>query len=241
MDNNTKTGISPSTLGRERKRYLEMSQLDGVTKRQIEAQMKIDAKRYAKKLNKDISFDDYKADIETLPKSSNTGKRESDKVERDTLIVETQELNAINNLAIESQRGNVTLTDGDKVKVFNAMGKCGDTLATHLHKAFDGVQALTMIHAPNSLLCVHIAGWEDGSKNYRFQYAPRKLPITKRSGYRDDSFNAPVYELPKKKQSTKKSQSPKKSQSQAKVEPPTPETPETPPTPEPEPEPEPQS
>jgi len=61
--------------------------------------------------------------------------------------------------------------------------------------AFDKVGAMTMIHAPNSLLCVHIAGWEDGSKNFRYQYAPRKLPITKRSGYRDDSFTAPVYSL----------------------------------------------
>jgi len=57
VDNNTKTGISPSTLGRERKRYFEMSQLDGVTKKQVLAQMRLDAKRYAKKLNKDISFE----------------------------------------------------------------------------------------------------------------------------------------------------------------------------------------
>lgn len=195
VDNNTKTGISPSTLGRERKRYLEMSQLDGVTKKQVEAQMKLDAKRYTKKLTKDISFEDYKADIETLPKAANTGKRESDKVERDKLIAETQELNAINNLAIQSHRGEVSLTDSDKVNAFDAMGVAGDTLATHMVNAFDKVGAMTMIHAPNSLLCVHIAGWEDGSKNFRYQYAPRKLPITKRSGYRDDSFTAPVYSI----------------------------------------------
>ena len=195
VDNNTKTGISPSTLGRERKRYFEMSQLDGVTKKQVEAQMKLDAKRYAKKLNKPISFEDYKADIETLPQRSNSGKREADKVTRDTLIVETQELNAVNNLAILSHRGEVTLTEADKVKAFDAMGERGDTLASHMNTAFDGVKALTMIHAPDNLLCVHIAGWEDGSKNYRFQYAPRKLPITKRSGYRDDSFTAPVYNV----------------------------------------------
>jgi len=134
--------------------------------------------------------------IETLPKASNSGKREADKVTRDTLIVETQELNAVNNLAILSHRGEVSLTDADKVKAFDAMGERGDTLASHLNTAFDGVKALTMIHAPENLLCVHIAGWEDGSKNYRFQYAPRKLPITKRSGYRDDSFTAPVYQVP---------------------------------------------
>ena len=195
VDNNTKTGISPSTLGRERKRYLEMSQLDGVTKKQVLAQMKLDAKRYAKKLNKDISFEDYKADIETLPKASNTGKRESDKQTRDQLILETQELNAVNNLAILSHRGEVSLTDSDKVKAFDAMGERAHTLAEHMYTAFDGVKALTMIHAPESLLCVHIAGWEDGSKNFRFQYAPRKMPITKRSGYRDDSFTAPVYQV----------------------------------------------
>ena len=195
MDNNTKTGISPSTLGRERKRYLEMSALDGVTKKQVLAQMKLDAKRYAKKLSKDISFEDYKADIETLPKSSNTGKREADKVTRDELITQTQDFNAVANLAIQSQRSEVSLTDEQKVIAFDEMGKRGDILAHHLTTAFDGVKALTMIHAPDDLLCVHIAGWEDGSKNYRFQYAPRKLPITKRSGYRDDSFTAPVFEI----------------------------------------------
>ena len=195
VDSNTKTGISPSTLGRERKRYLEMSQLDGVTKKQVQAQMKLDAKRYAKKLSKNISFDDYKADIETLPKATNSGKRESDKAERDTLINETQDLNAIANLAILSHRGEVSLTEANKIAAFDAMGTAGDVLATHMVTAFDKVGAVTMIHAPGSLLCVHIAGWEDGSKNLRFQYAPRKLPITKRSGYRDDSLTAPVYNM----------------------------------------------
>jgi len=199
VDNNTKTGISPSTLGRERKRYQEMSQLDGVTKRQVQAQMKLDAQRYAKKLDKVITFEDYKADIETLPKASNTGKRESDKLERDLLILETQGVNAIANLAIQSTRGDVTLTPADKVLAFDCLGDAGNTLANHMVNAFDKVGAMTMIHAPNGLLCVHIAGWEDGSKNYRFQYAPRKLPITKRSGYRDDSFTAPVFEIPRAK------------------------------------------
>jgi len=196
VDNNTKTGISPSTLGRERKRYSEMSELDEVTKKQVDAQMRLDAKRYAKKLNKDISFEDYKTDIETLPQRSGTGKREAEKVTRDALIVETQEVNAVNNLAILSHRGEVELVDAQKIEVFDAMGEKADILASHLHTAFDGVKALTMIHAPDNLLCVHIAGWEDGSKNLRFQYAPRKIPITKRSGYRDDSFEAPIYQLP---------------------------------------------
>jgi len=195
VDTTTKTGISPSTLGRERKRYFELSQLDGVTKKQIEAQMKVDAKRYAKKLNKEISFEDYKLDIETLPQRTNSGKREHDKVERDALIVETQHLNAPINLAILSDRGEVELSNADKVIAFNELGKHGNILTTHLVSAFDKVGAMTMLHAPQSLLCVHIAGWEDGSKNLRFQYAPRKLPITKRSGYRDDSFIAPIFEI----------------------------------------------
>ena len=199
VDNNTKTGISPSTLGRERKRYFEMGELAGVTKKQVIAQMKLDAKRYAKKMSKDISFDDYKTDIETLPQRGGNGKREADKLERDALIVETQELNAVTNLAIQSQRGEVTLSDGDKVKAFDIIGQRGDTLAEHLHTAFDKVGALTMVHAPDSLLCVHIAGWEDGSKNLRFQYSPRKVPITKRSGYRDDSMVAPVHQIPEPK------------------------------------------
>lgn len=195
MDNNTKTGISPSTLGRERKRYAEMLELDGVGEKTVTAQMKIDAKRYAKKLNKEISFEDYKTDIETLPQRSGTGKRESDKSERDELIIQTQSVNAVTNLAIESHRGEVELSDSDKVIAFDAMGERGDTLAAHLHTAFDKIGGLTMIHAPDGLLSVHIAGWEDGSKNLRYQYAPRKIPISKRSGYRDDSFNAPIFEI----------------------------------------------
>ena len=195
MDNNTKTGISPSTLGRERNRYSEMLALDGVTEEQVVEQMKLDAMRYAVKLSKAVSFEDYKADIETLPKRTNTGKREADKVTRDELIVETQDVTAVINLAIKSQRGEVTLSDEEKIRAFDAMGEAGDTLATHMQVAFDNVGALTMIHAPDGLLCVHISGWEDGSKNLRFQYAPRKLPITKRSGYRDDSWTAPVLDL----------------------------------------------
>jgi len=196
MSNENKTGISPSTLGRERKRYLEMSQVKGVTKKQVTAQMRIDAKRYALKLKKDISFEDFKTDIETLPKRTGTGKREANKLERDRLIVETQGLNAIANLAIRAQRGEVELRDSDKVTAFDTLGERGDILATHLQSAFDNVGGLTMVHAPQGLLCVHIAGWEDGSKNLRFQYSPRKIPISKRSGYRDDSFEAPIFEIP---------------------------------------------
>ena len=44
-------------------------------------------------------------------------------------------------------------------------------------------------------LAVYIGGWEDGSKNLRYQYGPRKCPISKRSGYRDDSFDVPVYQV----------------------------------------------
>lgn len=201
MSIDTKTGISPSTLGRERKRYAEMSQIDGVTKKQIDAQMRIDAKRYTAKLGKPVSYEDYKTDIETLPQRSNTGKREADKLERDTLIVQTQESCAVRNLAILSHMGLVpTLTDSDKVKAFDALGERDTALATHMVNAFDKFGAMTMEHAPNGLLCVHIAGWEDGSKNLRYQYAPRKLPISKRSGYRDDSLVAPVFELPVTKQ-----------------------------------------
>ena len=201
VDNNTKTGISPSTLGRERKRYFEMSQLDGVTKKQVEAQMKLDAKRYAKKLAKDISFEDYKADIETLPQRSNSGKRESDKLTRDNLIVKSQERNALDNLAILSHRGEVTLTDADKIAAFDQQGAVCDDLGTYMNEGFDGVGSVVMdwtIKQPSGacLLCAFVAGWEDGSKNLRFQYAARKLPITKRSGYRDDSLTAHVYSLP---------------------------------------------
>lgn len=192
---NNKTGISPTTLGRERNRYHEMKQIDGVTKKQIDAQMKIDAKRYAKKLGVDVSYENYKYDIETVPVKG-AGKRESDIAERDTLIMETQELNAGNNLAILSEIGEVTLSDSAKVKAFDAIGYAANQLAQHLTTGFDNYGAMTMDHAIDGLLCVHIAGWEDGSKKLRYQYAPRKLPISKRSGYRDDSLVAPVMDVP---------------------------------------------
>ena len=198
-DTNNKTGISPSTLGRERKRYFEMSQIDGVTKKQIEAQMKIDAKRYAKKLNKPVSFEDYQTDIEDVPVKQ-AGKRENDKAERDTLIVETQDFASVPNLAQMVHNGDITLTDAEKCKAFDALGLHTQTLSNHMVNAFDKIGGMTMLHAPDGKLAVHIAGWEDGSKNLRFQYAPRKLPITKRSGYRDDSMIAPVFDVNEVKQ-----------------------------------------
>lgn len=192
-----KTGIPASTLGRERNRYAEMRLISGVTEKQVTAQMKIDAQRYAAKLKKTISFADYKTDIETLPTRSNSGKREADKLERDTLIIQTQDVNAVTNTAILSHLKLAKLSDADKVVAFDALGERASVLAVHLNTGFDKFGAMTMTHAPNphGLLCVHIAGWEDGSKNLRYQYAPRKLPISKRSGYRDDSLVAPVFEI----------------------------------------------
>lgn len=203
----TKTGISPQKLGQERNRYFEMSQIDGVTKKQIESQMKLDARRWAKKLSKEVSFEDYKVDIEALPKKkSGGGKREADKVERDNLIIETQELNGVNNLAILSHTGKVTLSVEDKAKAFDIIGERAEKLATHMVNAFDKIGGMTMIYPVNTdgqaLLCVHIAGWEDGSKNMRYQYSPRKLPITKQAGYHDYSLHAPIFDVTKQPEVT---------------------------------------
>lgn len=219
MENKNLTGISPTQLGRERKRYDEMLKLENVTSEMVTNQMRLDAQIYTKKLGRDISFETYKADIDALSSLGTTGKREADKVTRDELVTETLDLCGVVNLAIAAMKGEVTLSQIQKAIAFDTLGAVGNVLANHMDNAFDKVGALTMIHAPHGKLCVHVAGWDDGSKTQRYQYAPRKLPISKRSGYRDDSFAIPqlsIEALPPAE--TEKPNKPSKQKTESKSE-----------------------
>ncbi len=194
-----KSGIPPTTIGRERARYAEMRALDGVTDEQVNATVALDAQRYK------VDLADYTADINAQPaKRPGSGKREEDKGTRDKLVVETQEMLGPINLAILSARGALdkALTTQQKSRAFDALGANADKLSTHLATCFDGIGGLTMIWSPydsaenpnpEHILAVHLSGWDDGSQNPRFQYSPRKLPVSKRSGYRDDSFPCPIH------------------------------------------------
>jgi len=190
------TKIAPTTLGRNRAKYENMRQLDGITEEQINQAMELDAKL----LN--LTLDDYIAELAKLNKPSSTGKREQDKQTRDALITETQDLLSIINLAVSAKRGESIVTAKQKQRIFDKLGEYGEVLTNHLKTAFSPIGGMSMFWNPSSQvsdakdgLAVYIGGWEDGSKNLRYQYAPRKCPISKRSGYRDDSFDVPVYNL----------------------------------------------
>lgn len=190
------TKIAPTTLGRNRARYENMRQLDGITEEQVNQAIELDAKL----LN--VTLDDYIAELAKLNKPSGGGKREQDKVTRDSLITETQDLLSVINLAVSVNRGDTTIAPKQKQRIFDKLGEYGNTLTNHLKTAFSPVGGMTMFWNPSSQvseaidgLAVYIGGWEDGSKNLRYQYAPRKCPISKRSGYRDDSFDVPIFEI----------------------------------------------
>ncbi len=152
-----------------------------------------------------VTVEDLTERIDALTsRSSGGGVREADKVTRDTLITETQDALAPLNLAINSHRGLVVLTTQQKARAFDQQGKTGDALATHLLKSFPPVGGMSMVWNPRCQnptsddgLGVYVGGWEDGSKNLRFQYSPRKCPVSKRSGYRDDSFQVPMLDIGK--------------------------------------------
>jgi len=200
-DTEVKT-ISPSILGRNRKKYDTMRQLDGMTEKQVKQTMTLDVKLYNKQNNTAFTLDDYVNMLESLNKKSETGKRDKDKLTRDSLITETQDLLSIVNLAVSVKRGESQLTPKQKAKCFDVLADYGEVLTNHLKTAFSPIGGMTMFWNPSSQakdgkdgLSVYIGGWEDGSNKPRYQYAPRKCPISKRSGYRDDSFEVSIYSL----------------------------------------------
>lgn len=198
----TVTTISPSILGRNRKKYETMKSLDGMTDKQIKSTKNLDVKLYNKEHKTSFTLEDYQTMLDSLNKPSSTGKREADKSTRDALITETQDMLSVVNLAVVNKRGDCTLTTKQKVKAFDMLGEFGDVLTNHLKTAFSPIGGMSMLWNPSSQvetanngLAVYIGGWEDGSKNLRYQYAPRKCPISKRSGYRDDSFNVAILDI----------------------------------------------
>jgi len=202
VDNTEVKTISPSILGRNRKKYETMRQLDGMTEKQVKSTMSLDVKLYNKQNNTAFTLDDYVNMLESLNKKSETGKRDKDKSTRDSLITETQDVLSIINLAVSVKRGESQLTPKQKAKCFDVLADYGEILTNHLKSAFSPIGGMSMFWNPSSQvseagdgLSVYIGGWDDGSKNPRYQYAPRKCPISKRSGYRDDSFDVNIYDL----------------------------------------------
>jgi hypothetical protein len=179
-----------------------MRQLDGMTEKQVKSTMSLDVKLYNKQNNTAFTLDDYVNMLESLNKKSETGKRDKDKLTRDSLITETQDLLSIVNLAVSVKRGESQLTPKQKAKCFDVLADYGEVLTNHLKTAFSPIGGMSMFWNPSSQakdgkdgLSVYIGGWEDGSNKPRYQYAPRKCPISKRSGYRDDSFEVSIYSL----------------------------------------------
>jgi len=197
--------IAPTTLGRYLKEieaaknatakelkalgYKDNSEAENMTKKSIALRLKVTLK-------------ELDTLIASAKKSGGVGVRESDKNHRDTLIMETSTLSSIVNLATGYHRKVIPMTDKEKISAFEALAVIGDTLTTHCKTAFPPVGGMTMLWCPSCQdktkddgLAPYIGGWGDGSKNMRYQYAPRKCPISKRSGYRDDSFQVSIYNL----------------------------------------------
>uniref|UniRef100_A0A6M3JQK9 Uncharacterized protein n=1 Tax=viral metagenome TaxID=1070528 RepID=A0A6M3JQK9_9ZZZZ len=209
-DNTEVKTISPSILGRNRKKYDTMRTLDGMTEKQVKSTMSLDVKLFNKQNATSFTLDDYVKMLESLNKPSNTGKRDADKSTRDSLITETQDVLSVINLAVAVKREAITLTPKQKAKAFDTLGDFGDVLTNHLKTAFSPIGGMSMLWNPSCQvseagdgLSVYIGGWDDGSKNPRYQYAPRKCPISKRSGYRDDSFNVSIHDMTPKAETPK--------------------------------------
>ena len=184
--------IAPTTLGRKRAEYDNLRQLDGITDKLIKQRMAQDAKLLG------VTLEQFIEQIDALSRPSGAGKREADKQARDDMIIGTQ--NLLGHL------NELKLTGHTSMQKLN---KAYSELCVLLHS---DIGRMTMLWSPTidfsefakgnrveinpDMLCaVYVGGWEDSSKNLRYQYAPRKVPISKRSGYRDDSFEAPVYQV----------------------------------------------
>jgi len=200
----TKT-IAPTTLGRYKN---EIEAAKGATKKELKAlgyEDNAQAELMVKKsiaLRCKVSVKKLDEMLAELKKNNPTvGVRETDKISRDALVVETQSVLGLVNLAVACKRGQV-MTIEDKALAFDILGDTGEKLTNHLKDSFAPVGGMTMLWNPQCQvqeaedgLAVYIGGWADGSKNLRFQYAPRKCPISKRAGYRDDSFAVPITDI----------------------------------------------
>ena len=198
--------IPPTTLGRYK---AEIEAIKSATKKELKSlgydsiDIAIDNTMKSIALRLKISVKDLNDQFEALKKSNpNSGKREADKSCRDSLITETQDLLSVVNLATANKRKECELTSKQKIAAFNALGEFGESLTDHLKSSFSPIGGMSMFWNPSAQvataqngLAVYIGGWEDGSKNLRYQYAPRKCPISKRTGYRSDSFDCPVFEV----------------------------------------------
>lgn len=190
------TEISKATLGRKRKEYENLAKIEGITEDDIIKRMTEDSKIFG------VELENYQSQIEALKKPARTGKREVDHQTRDNLVIETQDFLAPVNTAIQYQRGDIKLTPKQIIATFEQIAITATHLTDDLISAFDGLGGLTMFYAPcvidkskPKLLSTHIAGWNDNSKTPRYQYSPRKIAVFKRSGYRDDSLDIPVFEI----------------------------------------------
>jgi len=197
--------IANTTLGRYRAEIDAVKSVDAETLKAmgfatVEEAVESTLKSIA--IRAKISIDGLQAQLASLSKPSRTGKREADKNTRDSLIGKTQSFLGCGNLAIAEFRGDVKLSDAEKIRAFNATGEIGDALSTALLEGFAPVGAMSMFWNPRAQipeaadgLSVYIGGWDDNSPNPRYQYAPRKCPISKRSGYRDDSFEPQMLDV----------------------------------------------
>lgn len=202
-DETTKTDfpISKSELGRLRKKWDTLK--DMVSADELKATQILDIKVVNKQRGTKVTLDAVTAEIEKMRKESGLGKREADKQEREAIILMHAEYEGVGNVAGQSERGEVKLDTAQKAQLFDQLGKLHNALTMKLIDAFDGYGAIIMSFPPRCInaesplgLAPHVGGWDDNSPNPRYQYADRKRPVSKRSGYREDSFKVLFADIP---------------------------------------------
>jgi hypothetical protein len=198
INSTDKKEISANTLGRYRADYdriraLNIPDVDS----QVSARMSMDAALAG------MTLDELKAKIDALSKPSGEGKRDAEKAHRDRGISKTAVVATFMNEVAELGKTDIKAFQAALIDLQKEMhqGIGNVTMLWTPTVDFDKLATGERVEInPEMRFAPYIGGWGDGSKNPRFQYTFRAVPISKTSGYRKDAFELVRHEtLPKEK------------------------------------------
>ncbi len=195
--------VAPQTIGRLRSDYAKM-QASGLGKA-IEVRKAQDAKMLG------ISVKTLDVFIEKLNKQGGgAGKRDADAAWRQLMLADTASFLGHVNTLLLTGKLNIPAFKKACVQLSNTSyyGKGGVVLFSDPRLDLAQLQNGKRVEInKDKLFQPFEAGWDDGSKNPRFQYAPREIPVSKSSGYRaEHGFPlAEVKTAPAKKTTPKQS------------------------------------
>jgi hypothetical protein len=184
---------------------------------ELDKRMSMDAQ-----LNK-VTLVELSAMLDALNKPSSEGKRDADKSHRDQGIDKTalvcQFLNEIAETGKTNMRDFRKAVQDLQAHMYHDIGNVTMIWVPTVDFAEFGASGKKVNVNPLKRFVPYIGGWDDGSKNPRFQYTFRKVPISKVSGYRKDAFDlvahdsskveTPIIETKAKSPKVKKVETPK--------------------------------